>query len=207
MRTKLLFLFLIATTFFTYSQNKNYILVIDGDSIAIDLNEELKHNIKGKKVALKLIQPNNLVYSDDLISFQYPNDLNVAKTQIDEDIEQLMVMKATGTGYMIQTYKSFNPTMLIDLMLSEITKESVSYGYSKKEEAFEHKLQSGQVLKGKTAKLEYKGEEEVYTVAAYGNKDEGILIMTMLFTDDDYREADESLLSQLFNTLKVNTTD
>ena len=118
-----------------------------------------------------------------------------------------MVMKATGTGYMIQTYKSFNPTMLIDLMLSEITKESVSYGYSKKEEAFEHKLQSGQVLKGKTAKLEYKGEEEVYTVAAYGNKDEGILIMTMLFTDDDYREADESLLSQLFNTLKVNTTD
>lgn len=116
-------------------------------------------------------------------------------------------MKATGTGYMIQTYKNFNPTFLIDLMLSEVTKESVSYGYSKKDKNFEYKLTSGQTLKGKTATLEYKGEEEVYTVAAYGSKDEGILVMTMLFTDDDYRDADKALLAQLFSTLKLNTPD
>lgn len=207
MKTRLLFLFLITMTFISYSQNENYILVIDGDSIAIDINQELKHSVKGKKVSLKLIQPKDLVYADDLISFKYPNDLNAAKTQIDKDIDQIMVMKATGTGYMIQTYKSFNPSLLIDLMLNEITKESVSYGYSKEVEDFKHKLASGQMLEGKTAKLEYKGEEEVYTVAAYGNKDEGILVMTMLFTDDDYREADESLLRQLLNTLKINPVD
>jgi hypothetical protein len=207
MKTNILLLVFLTTSFVLFSQNKNYILIIDGDSIAIDINQELKHSIKGKKIDLKLVQPKDLIYSDDLISFQYPNDLNVAKTPVDEDIEQLMVMKATGTGYMVQTYKSFNPTLLIDIMLNEITKESVSYGYSKEVKNFERKLSSGQTLKGKTARLEYKGEEEVYTVAAYGSKDEGILVMTMLFTDDNDRKADEGLLKQFFSSLKINTPD
>lgn len=68
MKTKLLFVFLITVALNSFSQN--YILVIDGDSIAVDLNQELKHSVKGKKVSLKLIQPKNLAYSDDIISFQ-----------------------------------------------------------------------------------------------------------------------------------------
>jgi hypothetical protein len=200
--TLLLFLFFGYSTL-VCSQNNNYILIIDGDSIALDLNKDLKHTIRGKAVQLKLIQPQNLQYSDDLIAFKYPNDLSVAKTPLDGDIEQLMVMRATGTGYMIQTYKSFNPSLLVDLMLNEITKESVSYGYAKTVTPFEYTLQSGQVLKGSTATLTYKGEEELYTVAAYGAKDQGVLVMTMMLSDESSKKEDETFLKEFLNSLQI----
>jgi hypothetical protein len=74
---------------------------------------------------------------------------------------------------MIQEYSSMDPTSLVTLMLKEVTKESVEYGYKMTQEAVTRKLKSGETLKGLKATLRYKAEESYWEVLAYGKKDAG----------------------------------
>jgi len=111
-------------------------------------------------------------------------------------------MKSTGSGFMVQKYSTLNPSYLTRFMLSEITKESVGYGYKKVEEDFEYELKSGQVLKGITATLTYKGEEEIYTVASYGENGQGIMVVTMLL-EDEFVESDKPMIDLFLKTLQI----
>jgi len=180
----------------------NYIVIINNDSIRMNLNNNHQYKTsKGEKLTIKVIQPNMLTYSDDMISFNYDKSLNVSNTEIENGIEQCMVMKSTGNGFMIQKYSTINPSSLTKLMLNEITKESVSYGYTKKEKKFKKKLVSGQTIEGIQATLNYKGENEIYTVATYGEKDEGIIVITMLLNEDF---NDKKIINLFLDTLKIN---
>ena len=204
MKKILIFILLLSISHIIISQtNSNYILVINGDSIPINLNKDYKHKLNKKNVSIKLIQPLTLSYSDDVISFKYPNDLSVSKTQIEKSIQQLMVMTATGSGYMIQTYSGFDPSALTQLMVNEITKESVTYGYTKEEEEIEFNLVSGHVLKGLKATLKYKDDTEIYTVTAYGGKDEGIMVITM-YLSNEYKNDD--VINLLMDSLSIKDT-
>ena len=187
----------------TFAQEgKNYIVIINNDSIRINLNNDHQYKTSaGEKLTIKVIQPNILTYSDDMISFNYDKSLNVSNTEIEKGIEQCMVMKSTGNGFMIQKYSAINPSSLTELMLNELTKESVSYGYTKKEKKFKKKLVSGQTIEGIQATLNYKGEDEIYTVATYGGKDEGIIVITMLLNEDF---NDKKIISLFLDTLKIN---
>lgn len=204
MKKNLIFILLLSIPHIIISQtNSNYILVINGDSIPINLNKDYKHKLNKKNVSIKLIQPLTLSYSDDVISFKNPNDLSVSKTQIEKSIQQLMVMTATGSGYMIQTYSGFDPSALTQLMVNEITKESVTYGYTKEEEEIEFNLVSGHVLKGLKATLKYKDDTEIYTVTAYGGKDEGIMVITM-YLSNEYKNED--VINLLMDSLSIKDT-
>lgn len=181
----------------------NYIIIINNDSIRVDLNNEVDYTDKlGEKHTFKIIQPEILTYSDDMISFSHSKSLNVSNSKIEEGIEQCMLMQSTGNGCMVQKYKTINPSSLTRLMLNEITKESISYGYSKTEKKFSKKIKSGQTIEGIQATLIYKGEKEVYTVATYGGKDEGIIVVTMLL-NDDFKE-DKKIIKLFLDTLSIN---
>lgn len=112
-----------------------------------------------------------------------------------------MIIKSTGNGFMVQKYKTINPSSLTQLMLNEITKESVSYGYSKTEKQFKKKLKSGQTIEGIQATLTYKGGKEVYTVATYGAKDEGIIVITMML-NEEYKDGKE-IIELFLETLEI----
>jgi hypothetical protein len=186
----------------TFAQNGNYILIINNDSIQISIDDTRQYETSsGEKLSLKVIQPNILTYSDDMISFNYHKSLNVSNTEIETGIEQCLVMKSTGNGFMIQKYSRINPSSLMELMLNELTKESISYGYTKKEKSFKKTLMSGQTIEGIQATLTYKGEDEIYTVAAYGKKDEGIIVITMLLNSDF---NDKNIIDLFLDTLKIN---
>lgn len=187
----------------SFSQKKgNYILIINNDSIEVNLNSEINYKTsKKEKLSIKVIQPNILTYSDEMISFDYRKSLSVSNTNIDDDIEQCMVIESTGNGFMIQKYKTFDPSSLTRLMLNEITKESISYGYSKTEEKFEKKLLSGQTIRGIKATLTYKGEKEIYTVATYGAKDEGIVVITMNL--DEEFTSNKNMIDLFLETLSL----
>ena len=179
----------------------NYIVIINNDSIQIDLdNEQLYKTLSGEELTFKVIQPNILTYSDDMISFNYDKSLSVSNTKIEEGIEQCMVMKSTGNGFIVQKYKTINPSSLVQLMLNEITKESINYGYVKNEKKFKKKLLSGHTIEGVQATLTYKGEKEIYTIATYGGKDEGILVVTMLVYD---AFEDKQIIDLFLDTLKI----
>jgi len=205
MKNTLITILFFAISLQIFSQSSsNYILVVNGDSIHIDLNKNYKYDYKGKTLPIKLIQPLTLSYNDDKISFKYPNDLSVSKVSIDSGIDQIMAMTATGSGYMVQTYSQFDPSSLITIMVNEITKESVSYGYTKELEDIEYKIKSGHTLKGVKATLKYKGETEVYTVLSFGGKDEGIMVITMLLTNE---LQNEEMIQLFIDSLTINNIE
>jgi len=189
-RTSIVLVAALLINIFGFAQNEgNYILIINNDSIPVDLDKKTQYKTsKKEELTIKIIQPDILTYADDMISFSHHKSLSVSNTVVEEGVEQCMIMNATGNGFMIQKYKTINPSALTQLMLTEITKESINYGYTKTEKPFEKKLKSGQTIKGIQAILTYKGESEVYTVATYGAKDEGIVIVTMMLTEG-YDEA------------------
>ena len=188
--------------YFAFAQEGgNYILIIDNDSLQVNLDNDYNYKTtSGKELKIKLIQPNVLTYSDDMISFQYDKSLSVSNSVLDAGIEQCMVMKSTGNGFMVQKYKTINPEMLTSLMIHEITKQNVSYGYEKNEKPFSMKLKSGQTIEGTQAILTYKGQEEIYTVATYGEKDQGIIVVTMLLIADF---NDKQIIELFLNTLEI----
>ncbi len=191
---------LISSIIFAQNQG-NYILIINNDSIHTDLNNDLQYKTtSGEELTIRVTQPDILTYSDDMISFNHDKSLSVSNSKIDEDIEQCMVMKSTGNGFLVQKYKTIDPSSLTQLMLNEITKESINYGYDKTEKVFKKRLSSGQSIEGIQATLTYKGEKEIYTVATYGGKDEGIIVVTMLLSDDF---KDKQIIDLFLKTLKI----
>ncbi|MDO5968198.1 hypothetical protein Q4Q35_00105 [Flavivirga aquimarina] len=191
------------TGFISFAQSQgNYIVIINNDSIQADLKNELQYKTSsGEELTIKIIQPDILTYSDDMISFSYDKSLSVSNSKIDKGIEQCMIMKSTGNGFMVQKYRTINPSSLTQLMLNEIIKESINYGYSKTEKKFKKKLKSGQTIEGIQATLTYKGEKEVYTVATYGRKDEGIIVVTMLLSED--YTNDKGIIELFLETLVI----
>ena len=61
-------------------------------------------------------------------------------------------------------------------------------------------------LKALRQTLTYKGETEVYVVAAYGGKDEGIIVLTMLL-NDQFSEPDSAMINMFWDTLEINLKD
>ena len=181
--------------------NGNYVIILDNDSVFINLDESKSYSTKtGEELNIKLIQPNILTYSDDFISFNYERSLNVSNTLLEEGIEQCLVMKSTGNGFLIQKYSTMNPSDLTSLILNELTKESVNYGYKRTDKKFKKTLVSGETIEGLKVTLKYQNEKQVYTVATYGEKDRGILVLTM-FLNNDYNDME--IINLLFNTLQL----
>ncbi|MFP4845334.1 hypothetical protein [Winogradskyella sp. PE311] len=174
-----LFLIITLISFVTANAQKDYIITIDGKSYEIEMDSEIEIKIKGKKLDLGLRKKDTLLLDEDYFQLKYTKKHKVSKVTVEEGIDQLMIMTAGGSGVIVQKYSSFNPTMLQEMMLNEVTKESVSYGYSLVRKDYDKKLLSGETIKVLKAVLDYKGETETYEIAAHGKKDEGILVMTM----------------------------
>ncbi|WP_442846247.1 hypothetical protein [Leeuwenhoekiella sp. H156] len=201
-KTLSLLCLLLATGLLQAQNKEHYILLIDGDSLRVDLNKDLKYTLKsGKEIDLKLVQPDLLTYEDEMLTFLYPNAVTLSKIPVEEGLIQIMAMRATGNGVLVQEYNFINPESIIDLILNEITKESLNYGYSKKEEPYSLDLKSGQTLKGKRIIMEYNGEKEIYTAFAHGKKDQGVLLIVLNTVEND---EDTAILNTILNSLELN---
>jgi hypothetical protein len=199
----LVFLFLI-NSLFTFGQEEgNYIITIDGKKMDIDLEKEYSFkNKNGSEVKFTVEQKDILLFKDEKVSFKYYAEHSVASTEVGDGITQLTLITANGSGFIIQKYSTLNPVSLVDLMMQEITKESISYGYKETSEVFKHSLASGQSLEGKTSVLKYQEDEQSYTVATYGSRDSGILVMTMINSDN--KDKDQKILDLFMKTLQIH---
>ncbi|ARS37101.1 hypothetical protein [Pontibacter actiniarum] len=178
----------------------NYQVTIDGKAMDVALGKEYKMKLaNGREVTVAVRQKNVLTYQDDWISLQYPKGLHPAFATPDPDLEQMTLLTANGNGVLVQKYKTVDPTELVDLMVKEITNEEVSFGYSKTEEPFELKLVTGQKAVGKSVMLRYGSDVQRYTVAALGGKNEGIIFMTMLNTEQP--SEDDTVVQMFLDTL------
>lgn len=153
-----------------------------------------------KKIKFKAIAKDTLVYEDDLFSFNYTKGYKISKMTISEGIEQIMLMTAEGSGLLIQKYSKFNPTMLNEMMISQVTEESLNYGFKLKRSDYTRKLKSGQNLDVDKAILTYKDETNIYEVASIGKKEEGILIMTMI-TENNMSPQALKIINLMWNSI------
>lgn len=183
----------------SFSQN-DYKIKINDTILEISLDKAYNITIDDKEIEFKIIAKDSLIYEDDLYSFNYSKDYKISQMTIDEGIEQIMLMTAEGSGILIQKYSTINPTMLNEMMISEVTKESLNYGFKMKRDDYTRTLKSGQKLDVDKATLTYKDETNIYEVASIGKKDEGILIMTMIM-DENISTQGRKIIDLMWNSL------
>lgn len=201
MKKKLLLFTLLASTII-FAQ-ENYQIKINEKIIDVELDKNYEIKIKNKVFNVKVNIKDSLTYNDNMIGFKYPKEYKVVSTKIDDGIQQLMLMTAEGSGVLIQKYSNMNPSMLNELMINEVTKESVNYGFEMKREDYVRTLNLGTKLDINRVVLTYKDEINIYEIATIGKKDEGILIMTMEM--DDMENSDgKKLINMIWKTLKIN---
>jgi hypothetical protein len=112
-----------------------------------------------------------------------------------------MTNSAVGTLVLIQEYNTMNPTTLVNLMLQELTKEQINYGYKMHKETYSKALKDGTELGGKRAILKYNDEEEYWTVLAYGRKDRGFLVITKI--DKENLDTEKNIIDLMWETLQI----
>jgi hypothetical protein len=192
----------VAGVAFAGNDYRNYELSIDGKTYDLNLNEtiQVKDNT-GTTSTVVLRKKPYAEYSDELVSFQHASELSVSSQDLGDGIIQLMSATATGTLIMIQEYSTMDPSMLVPMMLNELTKKSVDYGYSMTQERVTRILKSGIMLKGLKATLKYKGDESCWEVLSYGKKDAGILVVTQI--DKEFIKTDEEIHSHFWDTLNL----
>ena len=198
---QLIYILAFLTSASVFSQ-QDFVLTINNKTYEVSLDEAYEFDVDGKSIELSITEKDTLLFDESFYSFNYIKSHQISRTEIEKGIEQIMMVTATGSGVLIQKYDSFDPTMLQEMMLNEVTKESVSYGYNIERKDYEKTLSSGQIIKILKAELEYKGEYETYEISAFGRKDEGILIMTMNILDD-INEDGKNMIGLMWESLNI----
>ena len=201
MKTALLSIFLMCSIALTAQESTNYEITIDGKTYDIDLNKPYELKSKEGLVNVEVKLKSILTFSDAMVSFNYLNKLTISETEIDKGITQLACLSANGSGFLIQKYQGMNPEVLVDIMIQELTKESIEYGYEETKEPLVKKVKSGEKLNGKLVTLKYQDDIQYYQAVAYGKKDEGILVVTIL--NDDFKSKDGKMIDLLFDSLTL----
>ena len=111
-----------------------------------------------------------------------------------------MMVTPLGSGVLVQEYKTMDPSSMVDMMLNELTKEEVDYGYEYTEEKVQKKI-VGATFSGKQAITSYKDEEWVRAVYTLGGKDQGLLVVT--FIEKDNYGTEKDMLDRFWKSLKT----
>jgi len=178
----------------------DYVIEINGKKQNISLDKKYELSINGKIIDFIVSVKDTFTYVDDFYSFQHLKDYMVSKMQIDEGIEQIMLMTAEGSGVLIQKYSTINPTMLNEMMLKEVTKESLNYGFKLNRIDYQRTLRSGQSIVVNKAILTYNNETNIYEIASIGQKDAGIIIMTIIM-DENRSNQGRKIIDLMWNSL------
>jgi hypothetical protein len=181
---------------------QDYTLQINDSSFDVSLDKEYSTFINDKKVTFKLKQKDILTHSNNLYIFQHSKDVKISKKEIDAGIEQISILTAEGSGLLIQQYQTMNPTLLNELMLKEMTKESINYGFKETKSTYKKVLKSGQIIDITKSVLKYKDEVNIYEIASIGKKDEGILIVTIRL-DEDKNTQGQSIIDLMWESLII----
>jgi hypothetical protein len=200
---KMLVLFIVICIPFTSWSQEDYTLKINNKEYPVSLDTNYRIQVEGKSFTVHLSQNDTLIFKNELFSFKYLKDYRISKLIIEEGIEQFMIMSADGSGIAIQIYSTLDPSMLNEMMLSEVTKESRNYGYQMKREDYRKTIKSGQILDVSRAVLNYKEDTSIYEIATYGFKDAGILIMTII-SNENLSDQGQEIIELMWSSLCIN---
>ncbi len=187
------------------SQN-NYLIRLNDTVYEVSMGNEHQILFNGEILNIELKQKDTLLYDSDFYRLQYPKGFQVSEVVIEEGVKQIVLMTAEGSGYIVQSYSGVNPVFMSEMMLHELTKESVHYGFKLERKDYSRTLKSGHELNILKAVLSYRDEENVYEVAALGERDEGILVATVIMNNhmNELLKGRE-LIRLMWNSLEYKT--
>lgn len=191
---------LLLLSLFATAQN-NYQLKVNDSVLNISLDKNYSLNIGGQKINLILSELDTLSYSDEICSFKYLKEYRISKTSVGDGVTQISILTSEGSGFLVQTYPSLNPTKLAPIVMDEITKESLNYGFTKTESTYKKTLASGQAVSVTKNILKYNDEVNIYEIAATGKKDSGVIILTMKMSE--INTQGDKILKLLWNSFKL----
>ena len=199
---KTLLAFAILTSLNVQSQD-DYVIRLNDTVINVTLDKAYIIDIKGTKLKFEVSSKDTLTYTNSFYSFFYPKNFKVSNSKIDDGIDQVSILTSEASGILIQKYESLNPTSLNEMMLTEITKESISYGFESRRSTYKRKLKSGQEIEVTKAVLRYKEDVNIYEIASIGKKDAGLIIVTMRMDEDKNTEG-QKVIDMMWQSLKVD---
>lgn len=183
-------------------QQKTYKLTIGETSVEINPGESLDVTLPDGKTTKVTLELNAFAtYSGASFSFVHPTNVAIAKSELDTDISQYLAATALGTIVIVQEYSSMNPVKLNDLMLQELTKESVQAGGELTQEAATRKLGDGKELAGIKATVKSRTEESYYEVFSFGADDQGLVLVTRI--DRENVPAEGALIEKFWESLTI----
>ena len=180
----------------------NYEVTINGERHDVTLGVEYETELKsGEKITFSVEKKKIVLYEDQFLSFNYNSEMTLASTDLGEGVNQIVTNTALGTMIIIQEYPSMNPSLMTDLMIQELTKGDVNYGYTMKEEPWSIILKDGSELIGKKATLTYQQKEKYWAALAFGKKDTGILIVTGI--EEGNMKAEQKVIDLFWESLQI----
>ncbi len=168
---------------FTLLSQNNYLIRLNDSVYEVSIEKEQQILFNGEKLSIELRQKDTLLYDTEYYSLQYPKGFQISEVTIEEGVKQIVLMTAEGSGYIVQSYADVNPSLISEMMLNELTKESIHYGYKMERKDYTRVLKSGQELNVLKGVLSYRNDQNVYEVAALGERDEGILVATVVMNN------------------------
>ncbi|MDX8468637.1 hypothetical protein RFM26_23305 [Mesorhizobium sp. VK23B] len=181
---------------------KAFKLTIDGAAVDIDPGEDTSVTLPGGKTAKVRLERNDFAtFSGGTFSFVHPSGISVTKTDLGDSITQYLAASALGTIVVVQEYGKMNPVSLNQLMLQEMTKESVQAGATLKQEPTTRKLADGRQLTGIKATVKTRTDKADFEIVGFGLADQGLLFITRIGDQDTATE--QPMIDKFWETLKV----
>lgn len=181
---------------------ENYVIHLNDKDYNVSLDSLYHFKIHGREVAFSVSLKDTLIYHDPFVSFNYPKGVKVSKVKAGDGVEEIAILKPEGSGYLIEEFSNINPTGLNEMMLTQATKESISYGYKPTRSDYSRKLTDGNEITINKDVLRYKDNTNIYEVASTGKKDVGVLIVTMQTDVKDYPQ-EKNMIELMWNSLRI----
>ncbi|UCI28379.1 hypothetical protein [Mesorhizobium sp. B2-8-5] len=181
---------------------KAFKLTIDGVTIDIDPGEDVDVTLPGDRTSKVRIDHNDFAtFSGGAFSFVHSSSNSVTKTDLGDGIAQYLMASALGTLVVVQKYDRMNPVSLNQLMLQEMTKETVQAGGQLTQQPTSRKLADGKELTGLRATVKTRTDSADFEIVGFGTADRGLLFITRIGDQDNATE--QPLIDKFWETLKI----
>jgi hypothetical protein len=181
---------------------KAFKLTIDGVIVDIDPGEDIDVKFPGGKTSKIRLERNEFAtFSGGTFSFVHPSNYSVTKTDLGDGIAQYLMASALGTLVVVQEYDKMNPVSLNQLMLQEMTKETVQAGGQVTQQPTTRRLADGKELTGLRASVKTRTDRAEFEIVGFGTADQGLLFVTRIGDQDNATE--QPLIDKFWETLKI----
>jgi len=181
---------------------KAFKLTIDGVVVDIDPGEDVDVTLPGGKTSKVRIDRNDFAtFSGTTFSLVHPSNISITKSDLSDSITQYLMASALGTIVLVQEYDQMNPVSLNQLMLQEMTRESVEAGGTLTQEPTTRKLADGKELTGVKATVKTRTDSADFEIVGFGLADQGLLFITRIGDQDVATE--KPLIDKFWENLKV----